>query len=267
MPLAPRSMGEETPAAEPPVRTPPGRLLFAQDGAYWGWRKVQGDLEPRRLSNFLLTVRERLVVPEVGTVLSVDVKVDGRPVHRRDVPQSAIMTKRELLKSLGSDKAAWFGTDGDIQHLRDYLGRHPAPQRQGTTVLGRHKVDGRDYIVFPDFTLSRQGIEDNARIRYVDLGNNETAKELQRPVPVTMTDELQHRKIAELVYSHAPRINAAEVVFPVLGWLFAAPWAVLIKRAAGWGGFPFLVLSGSQGSGKTSTAKLARALARAMRLS
>jgi primase-polymerase (primpol)-like protein len=224
------------------------RLLEDAQG-YSKQRIIDSGPEAVPLSNFLLTVRERLALPDGEEVIAVTASFDGGAPRSLDLPHSALLGRRDLLQGLRTSEAVWLGTDRDVQLLRAHLLRQEAPRLQGVETMGRH----RGHIVLPGLSIGCDGPMEPRETRLVDLHGHALFGVTPRIWP---TPE-NHLAAASAIYEFLPGINQAHIVGGLVGWVFALPWAALIRTVPGWGGFPHLVQWGTTGSGKTGTAKTA----------
>jgi len=223
--------------------------LHEAGSSYRRYKRARDGWELETISNFLLLPRERLVMPNGEEVLRAELAMVGRKPRAVDLPHTALLSRNDLLRALGSTEAAWLGSDRDVMLLREQMRRYEVPCRQGVGVLGRHD----DLIALPGLTIGREGpMLEESPPRLVVRHDSEFVRSVTARYPARN----EHEAAARAVYGHCPRANLGRVIAPALAWTFALPWCALIRVTAGWGGFPHLVLWGSPGGGKTETARL-----------
>jgi hypothetical protein len=223
--------------------------LREDESGYYKLKQSQQGIERIVLSNFKLLARERLTMPDGREVLSVDLVVNGGQPRRLDLDHHAFIGWRDLLSHLPTSEAVWLGNDKDVQLLRAHLLRKDVLRRAGVKVMGRHN----EHIVMPGgLVISKDGVEEDPPISLVRFAAAQPTRWSQS----SWLDDEPHLEAAALIYEHLPRVNEAKVVMPLISWFFALPWALSIKRAPCWGGFPHLVLWGPTGTGKTTYCEL-----------
>jgi hypothetical protein len=232
--------------------------LVERNGSYIKKRHTQNGPVYDQVSNFSLTVRERLRLANGEEVIAVEVSLPTGNTLRRDIPNDALLRKEVLLHRIGTTKAAWFGTDSDVQLLRNHLLNQKAPERDAIEVIGRHTAGGGDLILLPNIVLDRDGPCEGAAVRLVDLHENPINRQLTGDGKrrLAWPDGDDHLAAARAIFRHLPQINAARTIAPIIGWFFSLPWAFPIKRASTWGGFPHLNPWGGTGHGKTTTVQM-----------
>jgi hypothetical protein len=245
-------------SARPPLRwagggdgdDDPGTPRLAESAAGYSVIRLERGVPVNvPLSNFVLALRERLIMPDGNEVLAVDLSTAGREKQSLDLPHDTLLRAQDLQRALRTSETVWLGTDRDVQLLRAHLLRQAVPRMRGVEVMGRH--DG--HIVLPSLTIGRDGPVGTPETRLVDLCGHALFGAAPREWP---TPE-GHLAAAGAIYRLLPRINQAHLIGGLMGWIFALPWAAGVRTSPGWGGFPHLVLWGTSGSGKTATAKTA----------
>ncbi|MBX0359158.1 hypothetical protein [Halobacillus sp. Nhm2S1] len=213
--------------------------IIVQSGCYFRDKK--------RLSNFIFKPTERILTDETE-VLKGDIVVnDGTPIPTT-LDYKALITKKELLTAINSSKVSWLGGDKDIQYLREYLLTIKVTEKTGVNKIGLH--DGM--FITNNECINHEGIVKKPNLVFISKFINSPIP-LERSTSLKMINEWEHH--ASEILRLLPSINEAEVIYPIIGWHFASPLAPLIRKIAD-GGFPQLMMWGTKGSGKTSTAQL-----------
>jgi hypothetical protein len=235
----------------------PREKLIERDGAYWKKRFTLDGPVVEPIANFVIHLRERLVLPSGDEVLAVDIRFGSGDSRRLDIPHDALLRKDDLLRRIGTTEATWHGNDSDVQLLRAHLLKQNAPRKDAVAVVGRHAHADKDYIALPGLILDYEGPAGNPPMRLVDTHGNPIVAQLTQDGrrEIKWPNPEAHCEAARAVFRHLPQINTAQTVVSVIGWIFALPWASLIKRVGAWGGFPHLSLWGGTGIGKTSTVR------------
>jgi len=190
---------------------------------------------------------DRVVQVEDGDVLDTVIEAKSGRKVKIQIPHTKFVSAAKLRAHLTDADLAWTGSDAQTQRLLA-LAVDGVPRVRGTTILGRHNVDGAPVWVGPTSALTAEceaAIDaDSAPIRYVDLGQAPQARDLR----YTITDGWED--IARQALPLLPRVHTARVAYALLGWYFAAPLRPEILRLAHHS--PHLDVVGSPGSGKTS---------------
>jgi hypothetical protein len=153
----------------------------------------------------------------------------------------------DLNRQMPQAAAQWLGSDRQLRALLPYLMQQllakGLPKIQATRVLGRFE----NYWVGTDQVLSAAEItEGDARpVHYMSA---------QREAPHTHYATVEPTVVKALARQLFPllwQLNRPEVMGPVLGWLFSAPfkpllWDLNVR-------YPLLNIFGTRGSGKTVT--------------
>lgn len=201
--------------------------------------------EQKVVSSFAITPTLRIDT-EDGEMILGDAHTDkGTHVSGLRLPLSSFHSKRDLVRHLPSADLQWTGSDNNVQGLLRVLARRPVPRRPGATMLGAYERGEHRLWVCPQGAITKHGFVDPSPIVYVPSGASLDGRLRYRP-----TDDATFSGIARTVFEYLPKVNAPEVVLPVIGWFFATPLKPqFMERVRS---FPALYVWGTQGSGKSS---------------
>lgn len=209
-----------------------------EDGGCYVTQGTKGEVE---VSSFVANPVRRLVLDE-GDVWEVDCVADSGRTIRTQLSLSAFRSRSALLNSLPSSDLQWTGGDDHAQGLLRLLVNADVETVPGSRVLGYVEHDGAPHWVAPAWKHGFNGVA------YAETGAS-MANRLSYPEPDT--DE-----VAEALRQVVPRLlllNEPGVMATLIGWWFAAMQRPKFMKATGH--FPFLVIHGTQGAGKTSLAQ------------
>jgi len=182
-----------------------------------------------------------------GEVMLGTIACPDRGIRRRvTLPPEAWESKVGFKRQLPTTEFGWYGTETHVQQLMVRLSRSQARTVQGTRVLGLNERNGEWALVLTDKTLLPGGRETAELIHYCDgeTGVQWTVGE----APTPCLEDFQSLAVCGLEFTAIGK--AAGIV----GWMGALAWkARLAKRLTR--KFPFLLLWGPKGCGKSSTAE------------
>lgn len=180
-------------------------------------------------------------------------------MKRKQRTKNLFLTNKDLLSSRELlDKIGWPGTFckmsfKEIQDLRCLLDAQDAPSVRGITHIG---YDAESHsIVLPNGLAIRKQNPEAAPV-YVQMNNLPYLSQVADEYP---PDEL-HLEAAGQVFRYLPKINRAPVAGALIGMMCTAPLASRIREMPGFKGYPFGVLTGEKGSGKSSVQQLLMSL-------
>ncbi|KKK98306.1 hypothetical protein LCGC14_2644080, partial [marine sediment metagenome] len=161
-------------------------------------------------------------------------------------PKAAFSGTNSFIRRLTKGSWIWLGTDAQIRRLEAHLMRQieeqGIPRTAGTSSIGRHG----DVWVYEHGTFDHAATLEVATAPYwYAKPNDDQGFRFSYPAPGRDHDDLVRR-----VYELLPRVNTPEVIWPVIGWFFAAPMKPILGRQGL--RFPILQMYGSRGSGKTT---------------
>jgi hypothetical protein len=182
-----------------------------------------------------------------GEVMVGSIACPDRGLRREvTLPPEAWESRVGFKRRLPTTEFGWFGTDNHLQQFMVHLSRSQARTVRGTRVLGLNERDGEWALVLTDKTLLRGGRETSDLIHYCDgeTGVRWTAGDVSTPSPEDF----------RALMVHGLEFTATGKAAAIVGWMGALAWkARLAKRLTR--KFPFLLLWGPKGCGKSSTAE------------
>jgi DNA primase len=200
------------------------------------------------ISSFTLRATQRITL-DSGEILSCEVSLaNGKSINSVVFPRGAWTSRRDFLRTFPSPDMQWKGTDDHVQDVLRLVTSTPAPTRKGTTNLGFHEMPDGPRWVSPNVVISPRGILEDSDIVFVPSGSTLAAR-----VSYEILPEASLRELAGTVLPELLRLNAPEVIVPIIGWFFATPFKPRLNKLLGH--FPILMVWGTAGSGKTSLVK------------
>ena len=188
------------------------------------------------ITTFLIRPVRAIQVPDGGEHLDAKL-VSGSVESRVRLGPEVWLSARSFRQALPRAEMTFTGSDADVQRIRYYLSTLPKERVAGVSIAGIH--DGT--FVVSDGALGPDGpVYD-----LVYVGDQVHCGLLAADKP----SEANLEAMADIL----PRLNAAEVVGPILGWAAACFFKPMIM--ARYSQFPLLSVEGEAGAGKTSTVK------------
>ena len=227
--------------AQAPKREP--EIIEKPEGYFF----VGGQGEERQLSTFtfkpslLLEGGEGKEDVFIGTMIT-----ERGTVPNVQLPQSAFNSSRNLMDKLPSADWQWLGSDTNAKYLLPYLVKQCPRRARGVTQVGLTQVDGNWYLVLPDGTYSQDQFWPYPEGPVVHVRGHITP-----PTPAVSPGAVPSEPGVAEILRTVLQINTPEAIYPIVGWWLAAPFKpVLAEHGLR---FPVLNVTGTQGSGKTST--------------
>lgn len=243
--VAPKPPKEE-PAAPPPERSAPGERVRGEVLEDLGHYCVVGRQgEPEILSSFVITPTHRIVCDGQELIVGDIRTTRGTVLHDVLFPKTAWHSKRDLLRALPSPDLQWTGSDNHVQGLLRLLSSYDVPRRLGATNLGYLETAAGPRWIAPGVVIAADGFRDADEVLYLPAPSP-----LAKRVRYVPTSPEEARALAGQVLPALLELNEPSVALPIIGWFFATPFRPRVLRLLGH--FPILVVSGTQGSGKTS---------------
>lgn len=219
--------------------TIPMTEVYEKDGCYY-----RGE---HRLSNFIFSPTERVWFDN-NEFLKGEIIVKDGSTFPSLLNYRSLISKKDFLSAINSSKVSWLGGDKDIQYLRELMLTKQCVEKVGVSKIGLHG----NLFITPDQVIDCNGIVENPNKVFVPkFYNNSTG--LEQSIKVNYEDNWQ--EIAKNILSLLPQVNEEQVIHPILGWHMICPIAPLIRGLSD-NGLPQLMMWGTKGSGKTSTAQL-----------
>lgn len=201
---------------------------------------------PQDVSNFIIEPLS-LLTHSGGDFLRCNIVVDSGQVYYNITIENADWASRSrFIKCLGHSDLTFNGTDKDLQIVAAYV-THQVPERKkGSKVVGL--IEGT--WVVDGLNITAEGVSENPNIVVHDRGSDA----FYRRISYVSIDDISYRNLVGDFCYYITRINDFKTVMPLLGWVLASPLAQLFVDHGG--SFPVMLVHGSAGSGKTSTAQL-----------
>jgi len=199
------------------------------------------------LSSFTMKATRRIVVDGKEILETTITTENGRVFEKVPMRREAWLSKTAFLKSLPSVDLQWTGSDENVQGVLRLVAGQEAPVSQGTSNLGYHDTDAGPRWVTGQCVLAPESTPaDVEPILYVPFGSH-LHERIAFPTEISIDEE---KALAAVVLPAILHLNRPEVVLPILGWFFATPLKPRLMDI--FGHFPFLMVWGTQGSGKSS---------------
>lgn len=225
------------------------RIVEKNDGYYDRKRNML------RLSNFVLDIKERLILPngeELFSLKGIKINGDYFPLEL-DLTNSDLNYPKKLKEQLGKNRTAFFGTERDIDLIRDFLALKDIPDIQGSTVIGIKD----DFLCLSEVTYKQTGteiIQTNELKLIKDKEMQQTNIFKNSIQQLNYSSEAEYHA-AKTIFQILPTVHKPSTMFLISSWLFVLPFNKKLREEFN-EGFPFLSLFGRQGCGKTSLTRV-----------
>ncbi len=220
--------------------------IIEQDDCYYRTSRSGDKVSKRNLTNFVIRPKELLVLNDSDCLSCSVTTSQGYTYEDLIIENSDWTSKAKLLNAIGHQDCSFFGSDPDIQTLCHHVNSQVTVRKKGTNIIGL--VDNTWVIENTNITAS--GLSSALSIVPYERGSDA----LYHRVAYKQLDENEYTTLVSGLYSNIGSINNETTIMPMLGWMFAVPVKPMVMEYQG--SFPLLFVHGSQGSGKTSTAKL-----------
>jgi hypothetical protein len=220
--------------------------IIVQDNCYYLVRGKSKEISKKILSNFIIIPKELLVLEGSDCLFCTVVTNQNITYENIMIENSDWHTKTRLLKAIGHQDCSFFGSDNDVQTLCSDINMNMPIRKSGTKVIGL--ID--KVWVTEGVNISVDGKASDITIVPYQKGSDA----FYHNIGYEVIDEEAYRKLMNDFYNNITQINNSETILPMIGWNFSAPLKPIIMDYKG--SFPLMFVHGSQGSGKTSTARL-----------
>ncbi len=215
----------------------PGISIVEKDGQLGKWKGPLKNQHFEAITSFVIKPLSSINVPGRGEHLKVDL-VSGQIRKTITIPPEAWHSQTRFLSVLPSKEFAFYGSNTDVQRIRQHLSGFDMSVRTGVHTAGFH--DG--CFVTSKGALDSEG-KSTEDLSYVgDLDNKCCLISTEAASP----EELS--RMAEII----DKFNSPQIALPVLGWGVACYFKKSLAPFTG-NRFPLLNPQGEAGSGKTST--------------
>lgn len=224
--------------------------IIEQDNAFWV-KNTKGEL--RQTATFIFTPEALLQSLDIADddIIMGQVTAQGTDHvwHGVALPKKAFIDRRSMAKHLPVAAWTWLGMDADVIRLLPYLMKDI--QEKKIPILQGVKALGRVSTVW----ITETGVITSKDVKqFADAGYMYVDSKRERPrVTYQMLEDERYGELVRQIYEKLPLVNEPEVMWPIIGWYFAAAF----KPVLGLEGreFPILMLAGTRGAGKTATIK------------
>ncbi len=193
------------------------------------------------LSSFIIDPIESIYVDGQEYIKANLISENGYTEKGKIIDPDAWTSKQRFLKFLPSKEFTFYGTERDIQLIRNKLSSKEIPRKTGSSKVGLIKINDQWQYLTNEGALSLSGI--NSDIIYMGGTGDYNTSIISQPFP-------SNEDIAEMLSVYSS-FNDPSVVAPITGWatasFFKARLFPLNKS------FPMLMTYGEAGSGKTTS--------------
>lgn len=195
------------------------------------------------ITNFVIRPLEMIVADE-ETQLTADLVTVHGEIFRMTFMTSDFGNTQKFKSLLNRNTIAlsYFGGDGDLELLKEYIAQLSWVCKTGVKALGIYERDGRQVFVTYDGSIDANGngVEDIVQMgKYKDICTDMLSAEL---LPADVLKELGRDLLT---------FNDAEKTVPILAWCAGCFVKEYLRRQSI--KFPHLFLIGEAGSGKSTT--------------
>ncbi len=199
-----------------------------------------------KITSFTIMPKELLTLPGKDCLVC-DIQTELNSKYENVLIENTDWhTKQKFLKALGHSDCVFLGSERDLQLLCDYINHKITVKKTGTKVIGLIN----DIWVVKGLNITCEEIKKDVTLVPYDKGDEAFYNKIQ----YSLLPNTEYLQVASEFYSNILNINKPEIIIPWIGWLFATPLKTRFKESGE--GFPLIFVHGSQGGGKTSTAKL-----------
>lgn len=198
------------------------------------------------LTNFVIIPKELLILDGSDCLFCTVVTNQNITYENITIENSDWHTKARLLKAIGHQDCSFFGSDTDVQTLCSHINMNMPVRKKGTKVIGLVE----NLWVAEGINISATGKSQNI----MNVPYQKGADAFYHNIGYEDIDDNAYRSAMADLYLNITQLNNSETILPMIGWNFCTPLKPIIMDYTG--SFPLMFIHGSQGSGKTSTAKL-----------
>lgn len=202
----------------------------------------------KRLSNFIFVPEERVVLQTDEFLKGHVLLQNGEKLPHVVLSAKGLSSKKNFIEEIASTKISWLGNDKHVQHLKELYLSKTIIEKKGINKIGLH---GNVFIT-PFETVAAEGVVENCKFTYIPKVVDEPM-DLEYRIQMPMIDNWE--ELAKDILPLLCSINEDAIISTIIGWHFVTPIAPLIRKVAD-DAFPQLMLWGTKGSGKTSTAQV-----------
>ncbi len=218
--------------------------FIERDNCYY---KVIGKTNgSEKITSFIIQPKELLTLPGRDClVCNIQTELNSK-YENVLIENTDWHTKQKFLKALGHSDCVFLGSERDLQLLCDFTNHQIKVKKTGTKVIGLVN----DMWVVKNLNITREEIKKEVAVVPYDKGD----EAFYNKIVYNLLSDDEHQALIAGFYKNVLSINSSNIILPWIAWLFATPLKPLLKNTGE--GFPLIFVHGSQGGGKTSTAKL-----------
>ena len=215
--------------------------VFEDIGCYY---TLARDNTMEIISSFSIVPKRIIRYEDKQFLIDATLRTESGAEYEHVFSYRAWISKRDFLRDLRHPALQWTGNDDNVQGVLRLLKIEELKQHEGTANLGFYMSENGPRWVTRDVVFGPDGpVEED--ITYVD-----THAPMADRLRYEFLSADEERALAKKVLPALMQINKAEVILPCLGWFISTIVKPLIEEQIGH--FPVLLVSGTQGSGKTS---------------
>ncbi len=204
------------------------------------------------MTTFTIEPKELLVLDDSDCLKCDVISAQGYTYPNIHIENTDWHSKAKLLKAIGHQDCTFHGTDNDIQILCSYVNTSVPVRKKGTRVIGL--LTNEQTWVTNGLNITKEKISYDPEIISYDKGKNA----FYYGISYAQVTDAEYSIFISGLYNDITRINEETIIVPWLGWIFATPIKPILLDCVG--GFPLAFVHGTQGGGKTSSAKVLKRL-------
>lgn len=191
---------------------------------------------------------DELLVMEDGDCLQASVTTnlgyEYSPVY---IENAEWLSKMRLLEAIGHQDCVMNGTDNDTQALCAAVNAQVPVRKRATRTIGLHD---KSIWVVEGANITASGVSAIQKITPYQKGKDA----FYHNIRYMKLSEDEHHAFIQAFYENILDTNTHETLIPWLAWMLTTPVKQIIMGITE--GYPIAFVHGTQGSGKTSMAKL-----------
>jgi DNA primase catalytic core len=211
-------------------------------------------MQVETISSFLIKPKSRLWIDDYEAVSTDLVTKDGK-TYPAIFERHHWNELNAFLSRLPSIDLVWQGKLEEVQAVMGIVNSFKVPVQKGTRQLGWYNVgtsSQRLMWVAKDINISKDGFLSPPEVLYCPYSGELS---IENAISFKATDDATFKQQCDLA-KELVNINEPNVILPIIGWFFAAPFKWHFLNHPDYRHFPHLNIWGTRGSGKSGMAKL-----------